>query len=65
MNTLLLTLVALGFIATVAALVTGVASMAHGGPFDDRHSNQLMTARVAAQLVTVLLVIVALLVVSL
>jgi len=32
-------------LATIAALVTGIVSMAHGGGFDQRHSHQIMFAR--------------------
>ena len=49
-------LIIAALILTVGSLVSGVISMAHGGNFDQRHSTQFMSARVALQLVTVLLV---------
>ena len=54
-------LVMLGMLATVVVLFTGIGSMAEGGEFDDRHSHQLMFARVGFQALTLLLVIIALL----
>ncbi len=53
-------LVMLGVLATVVALFTGIGSMAEGGEFDDRHSHQLMFARVGLQALTLLLVVIAL-----
>jgi len=44
---------------TVALIGTGIWSMAHGGKFDQKHSTQLMFARVAMQAVTVLLLLLA------
>jgi hypothetical protein len=49
----------LALLATVAALGVGLASMAHGGVFDERHSTQLMFVRVGAQAVTFVLLLVA------
>lgn len=49
-------LILVALILTVGSLVSGVISMAHGGNFDRQHSTQFMSARVALQLVTVLLV---------
>lgn len=60
MNTFML-LIALGTVATVAVLFTGLGSMVKGGEFDDRHSHQLMIARVGLQAFTVLLLIIAVL----
>lgn len=54
-------LVVFALLATVAALVTGVFSMAHGGDFDRRHSHQIMFARVGLQGLTLLALLVALL----
>lgn len=59
MNALTL-LVVLGVLATVVVLFTGIGSMAEGGEFDDRHSHQLMFARVGLQALTLLLVVIAL-----
>lgn len=53
-------LIVLGMLATVVVLFTGIGSMAEGGEFDDRHSHQLMFARVGFQALTLLLVIIAL-----
>lgn len=55
-------LVVLAALATVVALFKGIASMAEGGEYDDRHSGELMFKRVGWQAVTVLLVLLALLV---
>ncbi len=59
--TTLSVLVIIGLLATAVVLVSGVASMAHGGDFDQRHSHQLMLARVGIQGITLLLVLIALL----
>lgn len=45
---------------TTGILFTGVGSMIHGGQFDERHNEQFMFARVAAQAVTLLLLLLAL-----
>ena len=54
-------LVLVGVGATVWTLVEGIASMAHGGEYDQLHSNELMIRRVALQGVTLLLIVFALL----
>jgi hypothetical protein len=59
MNTLTV-LVFIALIATALTLVSGIASMAHGGEFDQRHSHQLMFARVGLQGLTLALMVVAL-----
>ncbi len=59
--TVLSVLIGLATLATVVALGAGVVSMAHGGKFDDRHSAQLMFARVGAQGVALFLLLAALL----
>jgi len=46
-------------IVTVGLMGTGIWSMAHGGEFDQKHSTQLMFARVGMQGVTVLLLLLA------
>lgn len=53
--------VILGMLATVWALLRGIASMVRGGDYDFRHSHQLMFQRVGLQALTVLIVIMALL----
>ena len=56
-----LTLVIVGsLILTVTVLIIGVGSMAQGGEFDEKHSEQLMFARVGMQTITLLLLFVAL-----
>ncbi len=49
-------LIVLGIVATIAVLFTGLGSMVKGGEFDDRHSPQLMFARVGLQAFTLVLV---------
>ncbi len=44
---------------TIGLIGTGIWSMAHGGQFDDKHSTQLMFARVAMQGITILLLLFA------
>jgi sugar phosphate permease len=57
--TLLTTVVVLAMVATLAVLMTGVGSMAHGGVFDRKHSTQFMAARVVVQGVAVVLMLIA------
>jgi len=54
-------LIVLGIVATIAVLFTGLGSMVRGGEFDDKHSHQLMFARVGLQAFTLLLVLVVVL----
>lgn len=54
-------LVMLGMLATVVVLFRGIGSMVQGGEYDFEHSHHYMFARVALQLVTVALVLLALL----
>jgi len=51
--------IVLALLMTVAVVGTGIWSMAHGGEFDEKHSTQLMVARVGMQGVTVLLLLFA------
>jgi hypothetical protein len=44
---------------TVGLIGTGIWSMAHGGEFDQKHSTQLMFARVVMQGITVVLLLLA------
>jgi len=44
---------------TVGLMGTGIWSMSHGGEFDQKHSTQLMFARVGMQGVTLLLLLLA------
>ena len=52
-------LIVLALIATIASLGWGVGSMAHGGSFDEKHSAQLMTARVGFQGLAIVLLLIA------
>lgn len=52
--------VVVALIATLAALVWGVGSMAQGGSYDDKHSEQIMFTRVGLQAVAFALVVLAL-----
>lgn len=54
-------LIFLAMLSTLGVLVMGVGSMAHGGKYDDEHSQQFMYARVGLQGVTFLLLVAALL----
>ncbi len=47
-------------VLTAVILVMGVGSMAQGGEYDEKHSEQLMFARVGMQAITLLLLFVAL-----
>ena len=49
---------------TVGLIGTGIWSMAHGGEFDQKHSTQLMVARVGMQGVTFLLLLLAIFIAS-
>jgi hypothetical protein len=59
MNILTL-MVVLALIATFAALVWGVGSMAHGGSYDDKHSEEIMFTRVGLQALAFVLIVLAL-----
>jgi len=52
-------LIVLALLMTIAVLGTGIWSMAHGGEFDKKHSEQLMFARVGIQAITILLLFIA------
>ena len=52
-------LVSIGLFMTDVALGVGVWSMAHGGAFDDKHADELMFARVASQVITVVALVAA------
>jgi len=57
--TIMTALVIVALLATVAALVSGIVSMAHGGSFDQRHSHQIMFARVGLQAITLVALLIA------
>jgi len=54
-------LVMIALIVTIGTLVMGVASMAHGGEYDHRHSHHLMSVRVGVQAIALLILAVAIL----
>ena len=54
MNLLTITII-IAMVLTIAVLALGIGSMAHGGKFDEQHSEQFMTARVGLQALTLLL----------
>ena len=57
----ILTLVIIAcLILTISVLIIGICSMAQGGDFDEKHSEQLMFARVGMQAITLLLLFIAL-----
>ena len=55
--TLLNTVIVMAMLITVGVLATGIWSMAHGGEFDRKHSDQFMLGRVGAQAVTLVLLL--------
>lgn len=58
--TLLTVVIVIAMLATAGALVGGIASMAHGGDYDRRHSGQFMFARIGLQGLTLVLLLIAL-----
>ena len=58
MSLLTLTVV-LALIATIATLAWGLGSMANGGSYDKKHSEQLMFARVGIQAFTFVMLLIA------
>lgn len=52
---LLTIVIIISLVLTIAVLAIGIGSMAHGGEFDEKHSDQFMYARVGMQAVTLLL----------
>jgi preprotein translocase subunit SecG len=58
--TLLTGIIVVCMLITAGVLITGIGSMAHGGEFDEKHAEQFMFARVVAQAVTLLLLLLAL-----
>jgi len=49
---------------TIGLIAVGIWSMAHGGEFDQKHSTQLMFARVGMQGATFLLLLLAIYIAS-
>ena len=58
---ILVTVVIVALLATIGSLAAGVISMGAGGAFDDKHSTQLMFARVGFQGVALVALVIALL----
>ena len=57
--TLLTTTVVLALMATIVTLAWGLGSMAVGGTYDEKHSEQLMIARVGIQIFAVVMLLIA------
>jgi hypothetical protein len=57
--TLLTILILFALLATIASLGWGLGSMAHGGKYDEQHSDQLMRARVIFQAIAIVLLLIA------
>jgi len=60
--TTLTIMVIFALVATIVSLGWGIGSMAHGGAFDAKHSQQFMSARVAFQGLAIVFLVAALLV---
>lgn len=56
---ILTVLIVFALLLTIGVLGTGIWSMAHGGEFNEKHSEQLMFARIGAQGITLLLLFIA------
>ena len=52
-------LIIFALLATVGALVAGLISMMRGGKFDQQHMDQFMFMRVGLQLLTLVLLLIA------
>lgn len=57
--TILNTVILLALLATIVALGSGIWSMAHGGKYDEQHSEQFMYARIGLQGLTLVLLLIA------
>jgi len=51
--------IVVAMLLTIIVLGAGIWSMAHGGEFDEKHSEQFMFARIGLQAVTLILLFVA------
>ena len=51
--------IVVALLLTIAVLGAGIWSMAHGGEFDEKHSSQLMFARIGMQAITLILLLIA------
>ncbi len=58
MNILSIVIV-VALLLTIIVLGAGIWSMAHGGEFDEKHSEQFMFARIGLQAVTLILLFIA------
>lgn len=63
--TLLTAIILVAMLMTAGVLVSGIASMARGGEYDQRHSHQFMFARIGLQGLTLVLLLLALFISSL
>ena len=52
--------VVVALVATVGVLMWGIGSMAHGGSYDRKHSEELMFTRIGVQLIAFALIMLAL-----
>lgn len=59
MSNVVLVLLGLALLAVAAVLLLGLFSLAKGGAFAEKYGNKLMRARIVAQLVAVLLFVLA------
>ena len=57
--TMLTVTVVLALIATMVTLVWGLGSMAHGGSYDDKHSEQIMFTRIGFQVFAFVMLLLA------
>ncbi len=64
MNGLLLALLIIALLLTLGVLFLGLFSMARGGEFNRKYGNVFMRFRVAAQAITILLVLIIIFVMS-
>lgn len=51
--------IVVAMLLTIIVLGAGIWSMAHGGEFDEKHSEQFMFARIGLQAVTLMLLFIA------
>jgi len=51
--------IVVAMLLTILVLGAGIWSMAHGGEFDEKHSEQFMFARIGLQAVTLMLLFLA------
>ena len=57
--TLLTTTIVLALMATIVTLAWGLGSMATGGAYDEKHSEQLMFVRVGIQVFAFVMLLIA------